>query len=152
VNSRAWVVQEVSLLTVYHMPAPILTNPSEQLLCSDVLHFSPTQLYCECNELQASELLPLGISDHPNFKGSLRPNTSLYCLPIDVSFMWDLRIKALVLCKVNQTEDFCRVGFSQHYPQGLSASFHAECCNVVCAFCIFSMDCPTKKGGHKASS
>ena len=26
------------------------------------------------------------------------------------------------------------------------------CCNVVCAFCIFSMDCPTKKGGHKAST
>ena len=27
-----------------------------------------------------------------------------------------------------------------------------DCCNVVCAFCIFSMDCPTKKGGHKAST
>lgn len=54
-NSRGWVLQEVGSQTTSH--PHWLMKPQRQL-CPRVLNFTKTQMYWECDEMQASESYP----------------------------------------------------------------------------------------------
>lgn len=63
VNQRAWVLQE-------------------RILSPRVLHYTSTQIYWECTELQASELFPYGLPEHRHSEKTGFKTLSPFNIPI----------------------------------------------------------------------